>query len=525
MRLKLFKKTRVLILIFFLIISYLAINPQFDTTGVAIKNVKKDSSASFAGIENPKADAAPTSLEIIKSINNVEIKNLKDYSTTLSSIPLNESVQIETNKKTYRLLKTGDIGLTVIEVPTSNIRKGLDLSGGTRVLLKPEIELTEQEREELIQVMEYRINTYGISDVKIRKADDLPTSLGGTGSKFILLEIAGATQQEVRDLIAAQGKFEAKIGNETVFEGGKKDIPFVCRNDGTCSGIIPPCQETSDGWRCKFEFRIDLSENAAQRHAEITKNLDINMSGGGTYLSKPLDLYLDGKLVDSLLIGASLKGQPSTHIAISGPGTGATKKEAAEDALREMKKLQTILITGSLPSKLKIVKLDSISPILGEAFIKNAIIAGLLALLSVILVIYIRYRNIKILIPMAITAASEIIIILGLTTLIKFNLDLAAIAGLIAAVGTGVDDQIVIIDEVTSKKEEYQYKIKQKIKRAFFIILVAYATTVAAMLPLLRAGAGLLTGFAIITIVGVSIGVFITRPAFAAITQALLEED
>ena len=41
-----------------------------------------------------------------------------------------------------------------------------------------------------------------------------------------------------------------------------------------------------------------------------------------------------------------------------------------------MHKLQTILITGSLPYKLEIVKLDSISPVLGKEFTKNIIYLG-----------------------------------------------------------------------------------------------------------------------------------------------------
>ena len=55
--------------------------------------------------------------------------------------------------------------------------------------------------------------------------------------------------------------------------------------------------------------------------------------------------------------------------------------------------------------------------------------------------------------------------------------------------------------------------------------MVAFAATVAAMIPLLFAGAGLLKGFAITTIVGVTIGVFITRPAFAAMIEVLFEEE
>ena len=120
---------------------------------------------------------------------------------------------------------------------------------------------------------------------------------------------------------------------------------------------------------------------------------------------------------------------------------------------------------------------------------------------------------------------SEILIILGIFALIKYNVDLAAIAGIIATVGTGVDAQIVISDEiVSSKKRKENISLKEQIKKAFFIIFVAYAIGVASMIPLFWAGAGLFTGFALTTILGISIGVFITRPAFAAIIENL-EED
>ena len=234
-------------------------------------------------------------------------------------------------------------------------------------------------------------------------------------------------------------------------------------------------------------------------------------------------MYLDNELVDSLQISSGLKGQEVNRILISGPGVGTTQEEAIQNALKQMNKLQTVLITGSLPTKLEIVKIDSISPVLGKAFVKNAFSTALLVILSVGLVIFIRYRKLKITIPMMITVLSEIIIILGFAALFKQSLDLAAIAGIIAAVGTGVDDQIVIVDEILSKPIGDEEEWKKRIKKAFFIIIAAYATTVAAMMPLFKAGAGLLTGFAIVTIVGVSIGVFITRPAFAVIIKTLLE--
>ena len=54
--------------------------------------------------------------------------------------------------------------------------------------------------------------------------------------------------------------------------------------------------------------------------------------------------------------------------------------------------------------------------------------------------------------------------------------------------------------------------------------MAAYSTTVVAMLPLWFAGAGLLKGFAVTTIFGLTFGVFLTRPAFASIIQVLFKE-
>ncbi len=519
MNLKKLFSWRLYVLFLFLIIAIIAINPGFKADGVAIKNVDVNSSALIVGIETPNANIMPRSREIILSVNGQEVKNIQDYSRIIEEIQINEKVEIVTNKKSYDpFLKIDeDIGIVVDKVATSNIKKGLELAGGTRVLLKPIGEVSDQDIENAKDSISYRLNVYGLNDIEVRSADDL------MGNKYILIEIAGATKEEVRDLVAKQGKFEAKIGKEVVFIGGERDVTFVCRNDGTCSGIRN-CAPIQEGYNCIFEFAIQLSPETAKRHAEITKNLSVNISESGKeYLSESLILFLDDKEVNRLQISSDLKGKETQDIAISGPGYGKDEQTAVKDAIKSMNELQTILITGSLPFKLEIVKMDSISPTLGAAFVKNAFLVGILAILAVSVVVFIRYRRIKIALPMLFATLSEVIILLGFASLIKYNLDLAAIAGIIAAVGTGVDDQIVITDEVLKGEGGY-YNWKARIKRAFFIILVAYATTVAAMLPLLKAGAGLLTGFAVITIMGVTIGVLITRPAFASLIEKLIKE-
>ena len=574
---QLLKSVRIIILLVFIVMSIIAIHPDPTAEGAAIRSVGRNSSASLAGIESPTPTSTPMSKERVIMINNEPVTNADDYLRLTSNLESNRTVQVKTTKGMYQLktkpllnitlldewenvtveqtslinktvtLKNGtktvkeinetrnittevqktfvevigteDLGLSVYDSPTNNVRKGLDLQGGTRVLLKPEHEINQEDMDTVVSNLKERLNVFGLSDVIVRAASDLE------GQQYVLIEIAGANQEEVKELIAKQGKFEAKVGNTTVFRGGK-DITYVCRS-ADCSGIDPQrgCGQVSQNqWACSFRFTISLSPDAAQQQADATKDLEVVVGESKEeYLSEKIYLYLDDTLVDELNIGADLKGKAATDIMISGSGAGATQQDAVFDALNNMKRLQTILITGSLPVKMQVQKTDTISPVLGKDFVKNALIMTIVAILSVAIIIFIRYRQIKISVPMIFTMISEVIIILGVASLIQWNIDMASIAGIIVAVGTGVDSQIVIADE-TLRGESQKFGWAERIKNAFFIIMVSYFTSVASLIPLMFAGAGLLKGFALTSILGVSIGVFITRPAFAAMTEILLKK-
>jgi preprotein translocase subunit SecD len=518
---KIFKNWRIILVLLFLVFSLVTIQPQiFGNDGVSIRSVVPNSAATDAGVENPSSKLPPLKKEQILSVNREDVNSLEDFYDLTSDVGLNQTMRIETNKQVYNLiaLNSTDLGIRVAKSPTSNIRKGLDLAGGIRVLLKPQTEINEEDLETTIDSLKERLNVYGLSDVIVRAASDL------AGEDFILIEIAGVTEQEVKDLLAKQGKFEASISNQTVFFGGDKDITYVCRS-ADCSGIDPQrgCSQSGDGYACSFFFSITLSPEAAKRQASLTGDLDLVRDGGGSYLTEDLVLYLDDVEVDRLRIGAELKGRETTNIQISGSGNGRTQQEAITNTLAEMKKLQTVIITGSLPVKLDVVKLDTISPSLGAEFLSNVLFVGLLAILVVVTVISIRYKKIKIVAPIVLTLFSEIVMILGFAALVGWNLDLAAIAGIIIAVGTGVDHLIVITDETLSGEQVMDWK--KKIKSAMFIVMGAYLTTLAGMVPLLWAGAGLLKGFALTTIAGLSFGVLVARPAYAVVIEALLGDD
>ncbi len=522
---RIFTNTRVIIVLLVLIFGIVAINPQLNATGVTIRNVVRNSPAFMAGVIPSAPNSAPTSKERILTVNSQPIKDVQQYYQIIKAVPTNSTIMLTTSKqKTYNVLKgaADDIGISVYKAPTSNIRLGLDLQGGTRVILQPDEKLSPDQLDSLITSMTQRLNVYGLSDISVRSATDL------SGGQFVIVEIAGANEEEVKELLSHQGKFESKIGNRTVFKGGN-DITYVCKT-AECSGIDPRygCTQIEGGYSCRFRFAISLSPEAAQRQADISKDLAIVMDQQQQYLNETIDLYLDDVLVDKLSIGADLKGRASTDIEISGSGTGTTQTLALDTALKNMKKLQTVLITGSLPVKLTIAKTDTISPTLGEQFTKNALFVGMISLLVVAAIIFIRYRKWQIIIPMLSIAWIEIFLTLSFAALIGWNLDVSSIAGIVIAIVTGVNDQIVITDEAMKKASrdevETTYGWKKKLQKAFFIVFAAYFTSMGAMITLLFAGAGLLRGFAITSIIGFTIGVGITRQAYSQIIEILLND-
>ncbi len=517
-----FKLTfRIWLLLIFIIASLLSIFVSssgilFLQDGVLVNSVDQNSQVFELGLRQGQT---------ILQINGDKIKNLEDYTQKINQIfeNTNESkITIQTKELEIIGLFTSNIkqDIVVEEIPNTRIQTGLDIRGGARALVTAENqELTQQEVQDLILVSQQRLNLYGLSDVSL-------FSVEIDNQYFMRVLIAGSTPEDLEELVLTQGKFEAKIGNTTVFRGGDKDITHV---GGAAEGaLVYDCQERQGQSICMFRFPITLSPEAAERYAQTTKDIPINKTNPG-YLEQTIDFYLDDQLTDSLLISRELKGSDTSQHSIQGSGTGETRQDALDNAEQEMKKLQTILKTGSLPYKLEVVESTRISPKLGQGFARTLLIGGLSAVLAVSILIFIRYRRPKISVAIILVSFSEVLIILGIASLIKWNLDLPSIAGIIAAIGTGIDSQIIILDESKHGEES----LKQKIKKALFIIASTYFTTLLALLPLSGAlsflgieavSGGLLTGFAVTTSIGISAGVFITRPAFADIARQL-EDD
>lgn len=376
------------------------------------------------------------------------------------------------------------------------IQQGLDLRGGSIIQIHLDQPVDGETMSKVTGVLDKRLNAFGVKDVKVR----------ASGNQDVIVEIAGVKPEDVANIVGTPGKFEAKINNKTALTGS--DIVTVS-----------PYQVTGNQWSVPFKVSVD----GANRFAQVAKG----------QAGAPVDMYLDDKLVSSPTLSEGLaNGIPTTDVEVSG---GAATKQDAE---KEAKSIQTILQSGALPVKVQIVGVSTVSAELGSQFAYGALIAGLLALIVVSVIIFIRYRNPMLVLPIIATSVAELILILGVASIIRWNIDLPAIAGILAAIGTGVDDQIIITDEVLKGDKEQKKRrrrragLQTKIKGAFFIIFASAATLIAAMLPLAyvglsrgATGIGILSGFAFTTILGVIIGIFITRPVYAKFVEKFIGKD
>ncbi len=255
---------------------------------------------------------------------------------------------------------------------------------------------------------------------------------------------------------------------------------------------------------------------------------------GFKVIRKPKGDKIYGEWVKEL---TGLQSSPKLNIFSPGPvyeasieGNSPTKADAEKKVIAT----QVLLSSGNLPIKILPIcgttfaentgqcggKETTFDSALGEKFLSISAIIGIIAIIVVSLIIFIRYRKLKLAIPVMLTCLSEIIIILGFASMIHWELDLLAIAGIIIVVGTGVDNQIIILDETLKRgKKKEVVSIVERIRNAFFIIFVSAGTIIVVMLALMGVEAGMLKGFAFTTIAGVLIGVIITRPAFAKIVE------
>jgi preprotein translocase subunit SecD len=538
-------------------------------------------------------------IEVLGTVTN----DKQDFERALLNIREGDHVPMVINSKPVgcRAVRDGDLGFYVEEEKIKTLSLGIDIEGGTRVLLRPVEKTTKEQITEAVRTLENRINFYGLTDVRVNTL----------GNDIIQIEMAGATGDDVREFLAKQGRFSAKLsytvkmvdgegelklGNKThklktdgdklIFEGKKYSVNDTINVDGESFRLLninnattlfyvdlfegedvvnvltdsqnSGIQPVGNGFY-EFSFGIQISKEGADRFAKLTKGQPITrVSGTNRYIESRMLLFLDDTLITDLNIGSSIAGQPVTRAVIT--GTQSSFEEATKEKLR----LESTLRSGKLPVKLEIEKVDNITQTAGKDLINSTIYVAIASVVAVGAIVTYRYRDYKIIVPMVLISLSEIVIVLGMATsqvlaaavigvavligiwkreisgaigwitltvmlivtstiaITTWTIDIPAVAGLIAILGTGVNQMIIVTDQLFKEKGK---TLAERHRSAMHIIWSSAAIVVFAMIPLILGGIGTLKGFAIATIVGVFVGILVTRPAYAAIVERVKRID
>jgi preprotein translocase subunit SecD len=198
-------------------------------------------------------------------------------------------------------------------------------------------------------------------------------------------------------------------------------------------------------------------------------------------------------------------------------------RSSLDDAMNEARNLRVVL-SERLPVEITVESETPIEARLGAEFLKQTLIVGIVALLGIWVLVYLRYRHLLIGLAIVGIMICELLITLGAASVLGWAIGLPELGGLIIVIGTGIDHQIIITDEVLrgGPPGTKVVSLSGRVSRAFAIIFVAVATTIAAMVSLAWLGFGAMRGFALITITGVLIAVLVTRPAYARIVSAIV---
>jgi preprotein translocase subunit SecD len=369
------------------------------------------------------------------------------------------------------------------------------------------------------------------AEVLDRKIDRTGLSGGGasvvntaTGESYVVIETPSTNRTQVLETVGRQGRVEivalypVDTGNGTEY----RRTSLLTQGDFRSIGQATPAQRGNPPY-----VSVTLTDAVAQNYSDAMAEYGFlnegvsNCRWQGSNTSDPgwcLLTVVDGNVTYSAGMGDRLARNMRQGTWVDNP-----QFRMQTNSLAEAQQVKIDLETGALPTELVVESYNKILPSLAQKFKPLALITGLVAWTAVSGVIFYRYRQLEVAVPMLLTAAAEVFILLGFAASVGLALDLSHIAGFIAVIGTGVDDLVIIADEILQEGKVATGRVFQsRFRKAFWVIGAAAATTIIAMSPLTVLGLGDLSGFAIVTIVGVLIGVLITRPAYGDVLRALL---
>ena len=190
--------------------------------------------------------------------------------------------------------------------------------------------------------------------------------------------------------------------------------------------------------------------------------------------------------------------------SIREPITGGSGTISGNFTFQEATDLALLLRSGALPTPIIIVEERTVGPDLGEDSIKSGTISLIVGFILVILYMLFKYRIFGLIANAALIA--NLLMLIGILTILEATLTLPGIAGIILTVGMAVDANVLIFERIkeeleTEKSSIHAFEIGYN--KAKITVLDANITTLIAAIILFIFGSGPVKGFAVTLGIGI----------------------
>jgi preprotein translocase subunit SecD len=322
------------------------------------------------------------------------------------------------------------------------------------------------------------------------------------GSDRIVVELPGVSDPNaVRKLVGQTGSLEFVPLGSTVKNKGDVVDPaqFPALFGGTELSSAAIGTDQTGGRTVNFQ----LKDTGARLFGDFTAG----------HVGEYFAIVLDGRVISAPRINSSI---PGGNVQITQDGTigGYPLKEATE--------LVTVLQFGSLPFPVKELSNNTISATLGEQFLTQSLLAGLVGILLVMGFMIIYYRLPGVIASFALVYYT--LVVLAIFRLMPVTLTLAGIAGFVLSIGMAVDANILIFERM---KEEMRIgkslpaAVEAGFGRAWNSILDSNVSSLITATILYLFGSSTIRGFALVLIIGVLVSMFsaivVTRSILRAV--------
>ena len=359
----------------------------------------------------------------------------------------------------------------------NGIRLGLDLVGGSRIVYEAEIPdgynqaNLADDMNSVQKVIRQRLTDKGFTEATVTL----------TGDNRVTVEIPQITNPEeaVQTLgTTAQLTFIDADGKEWLTGS---DIKKATYGYGRPTG-----NEVTDVHYVQVQF----TSEGQKKFAEATGNIAARTDG-----TNIMAIVMDNQVISSPSVSSQID---SDSCVISGSFTRDSASELAD-----------LINAGQIPFSLKQVELRSVGPQLGADAMRTSLIAGAIGIALVMLFMLIVYR-----IPglvASIALCFYMVLEALIFSLVRVNLSLPGIAGIILSIGMAVDANVIIFERVKEELKNgktVKSAIDSGFKRAFTAILDSNITTLIACAVLFFLGTGTIVGFATTLGIGVIVSMF-----------------